>query len=149
MHINALLVMSSQRKSGSHALLQRTLGPALNRPTPGPRPSTCRSTDLYMPSRHGVGTQIPTCAIAEYGTGSGLVHPKASPQSTVLFGSWPGWGAKWRFFSSGSRWDLNLSTHHPLSNALTSRPYCYQTHTHTNICTQTHCIILLALWFSL
>ena len=47
-----------------------------------------------MPSSHGVGNQSPTCALAEYGPLSGLVHPqpKPGPQFTVLLG--PGWAAK-------------------------------------------------------
>ena len=62
-----------------------------------------------MTSSHGVGTQSPTCALAEYGTASGLVHSQPKPVSILLFYLWlsrvPEWGAKWRrLFSIGSWW---------------------------------------------
>ena len=34
-----------------------------------------------MPSSHGVGTQSPTCALAEYGTSNGFVHPQPKHQA--------------------------------------------------------------------
>ena len=51
-----------------------------------------------MLSSHGLGTLSPACALAEYGTASGLAHPQTKPgcQFAILLG--PGWGAKWRRF---------------------------------------------------
>ena len=47
-----------------------------------------------VPSSHGVGTQSPFCALAEYGTASGLVHPQPKPGSRFIVLLEPGWGAK-------------------------------------------------------
>ena len=50
-----------------------------------------------MLSSHGVGTLSSTCALAEYGTASGLVHPQAKPGHQFTNSLGPRWGAKWRF----------------------------------------------------
>ena len=62
-----------------------------------------------MPSNHGVGNQSLTCALEEYGTASGLIHPQSSQVSNLLFclslGGMPGGEDT---FSSGNWLDLNL-----------------------------------------
>ena len=41
-----------------------------------------------MPPGYGVGTQSPTCALVEYGTASGLVHPQPKPGPSVYCFVW-------------------------------------------------------------
>ena len=52
-----------------------------------------------MPFSHCMGTQSPTCALAEYGTASGLVHPQPKPGSRFTVLLVPGWDAKWKILS--------------------------------------------------
>ena len=56
-------------------------------------PSTAMAGALL--SSHGVDTQSPIYALAEYGSAGGLVHPQPKPglQFTLLLE--PGWGARY------------------------------------------------------
>ena len=77
-----------------------------------------------LPSSYSAGTWDPNCALAEYGTPTGLVQTQAKPGLSLLFdlGVWVGY--KWRFFSSsGGLCDLNLWTPDPQSSVFTTRPH--------------------------
>ena len=105
-------------------------------PTPWARPSTCRTTDYNAFQPWCGHPKSPTCALAKYGTASGLVHPqpKPGPRFTVLLS--PGWGAKGgKIFSpvvAGGTWTYELKIH---SQVTIGQPLG-QTHTHTH--THTH-----------
>ena len=67
-----------------------------------------------MPFNHGAGNQSCTCALAEYGTASGLVHPqpKLSPQFATFLGL--GGVASGEDFSpvvAGGTWTCELKIH--------------------------------------
>ena len=81
-------------------------------PPPPPHPGT------FTPSSHGEGTGGPALAFVDYGIAS-ILFLSLVP----ILGS--GWGTKWRYFSSDSRWDLNLSSHYLQLSALIAMPHSH------------------------